>query len=83
MRASRWSVACTLVLSALFGGLCEASPRFQVNYPDLKQGVEAYEKNCVLMLRMLNSVQGTFRGGDPGKGYARTLKELGLAEPGF
>lgn len=83
MTSFRRADAGALVLTALLAVICEASPRYQVNRPDLKEGVEAYEKNCVLTMRMLNVVQGTYEGGDAEKGYARTLKQLGPSGAGI
>jgi hypothetical protein len=44
---------------------------------------KAYEESCISNLRSINVAQGTYWGGDPTKGYARTLRELGPAGVGF
>ena len=45
--------------------------------PDAQSMARAYEEGCVSSLRTLNSAQGIYWGGDPQKGYARSLKQLG------
>ena len=42
-----------------------------------EEKVQALEKQCVSLLRTLNVAQGTYRGGDRTRGFARTLAGLG------
>jgi hypothetical protein len=44
---------------------------------DVKQKVRAYEESCVGNLRTISAAEGTYWGGDPKKGFARSLKQLG------
>src|SRR5690349_18677139 len=44
---------------------------------DIQSRVKAYEEACVSSLRTLNTAEVTFWGGDPQKGYARSLEQLG------
>jgi hypothetical protein len=44
---------------------------------DAEQKVKAYEESCIGNLRTINVAQGTYWGGDPKKGFARNLKNLG------
>jgi hypothetical protein len=77
-------------LAALLSGavvLCSGISNAQsVNGTDtaaIEQNVIALEKACVLSLRSLNVAQGTYRGGDDSKGFARTFKQLGPAGEGL
>lgn len=44
---------------------------------------QAEEQACVLNLRLLNTAQGTYWGGESTKGFARNLKELGPSGSGI
>lgn len=44
---------------------------------DVQQKVKTYEESCIGNLRSINVAEGTYWGGDPKKGFARSLKELG------
>jgi hypothetical protein len=44
---------------------------------DIQSRVKAYEEACISNLRTLNTAEGTYWGGDPQKGYARSLEQLG------
>lgn len=47
--------------------------------PEVKPSILAHvrEQSCIANLRSINVAQNTYWGGEPGKGYSRTLKELG------
>lgn len=45
--------------------------------PSREMMAKAYEESCVANLRTINVSQAAYSGGNPAKGYARTLKELG------
>ena len=45
--------------------------------PEIQQRVKTYETSCVSSLRTINVAQGAYWGGDPNKGFARRLKQLG------
>jgi hypothetical protein len=47
------------------------------SHPDAEARAKTDEALCVGNLRTLNTAQSSYRGGDPQKGYARTLKLLG------
>jgi hypothetical protein len=65
---------------------CQLLPAF-IYLPEIQTAVArssdaqsiaaAYEESCVSNLRALNTAQALYRGGDPQKGYARSLKQLG------
>jgi len=44
---------------------------------DIQSRVKTYEEACVSSLRTLNTAEATYWGGDPQKGYARSLEQLG------
>ena len=44
---------------------------------DVQTRSKAYEEACVSSLRTLNTAQVTYWGGDPEKGFARSLAQLG------
>jgi hypothetical protein len=50
---------------------------------DVQSMAKAYEDTCVSNLRTLNTAQGTYWGGDPQKGYARSLEQLGPKGEGY
>jgi hypothetical protein len=51
--------------------------------PSQQELAKTYEESCVLHLRTINTAQSTYWGGEPSKGYARTLRELGPAGAGL
>jgi hypothetical protein len=66
-----------LVLSRLLVLQGESTWSGQTTGPSQQELTRAYETSCVSNLRAINGAQGAYWGGDPVKGYARTLKELG------
>ena len=60
----------------------QAEPR-QVSSPSVRDQVTADESSCVATLRVINVAQATYWGGDPAKGYASSLSELGPTGSGI
>ena len=77
------SVLTVICLSLLFASLSNAAQTRQATGPDPQERAKAYEESCILALRTINVAQGTYWGGDPAKGYARTLEELGPTGAGL
>ena len=71
------------ILMCLFGASSTRTEPAQVTSQSARDKVRAYESSCVATLRLINLAQGTYWGGDPKKGYARTLRELGPAGAGI
>ncbi len=57
--------------------VCNSSAQLAGTSSDPKERIETYEASCIGNLRIINVAQGTYRGGDSKKGYARSLRELG------
>src|SRR5437867_12327411 len=75
----RMMIALTFALVSQSVAASLHSPETQIAgaSSDVQPRAQAYEKNCVSSLRTLNTAQITYWGGDPQKGYARSLKQLG------
>jgi hypothetical protein len=72
-------IALTFALACQSVPACMYSWETQTAGPtsDVQPKAKAYEETCVGSLRTLNTAQATYWGGDPQKGYARSLKQLG------
>ncbi len=79
----RTHVVGALILVGVYASICNADRPDQATGAVIEKRVRAYEEVCVSSLRVINVAQGSYWGGDSGKGYARTLKELGPAGVGF
>src|SRR5437016_5440891 len=77
MRGTLAKVQVTIIIAAML------VPGQRLRADDTRPRVEkqqrarVYEESCLARLRVLNVAQGTYWGGDPDKGFARTLRELG------
>jgi len=74
MAQNRWIITVALLVAAL-SAMCSLASS-QTNSPDQAARVKHDEETCISSLRVINTAEGTFWGGDSAKGYARTLKEL-------
>jgi hypothetical protein len=72
-------IALTFALTVSICSRAQHSPASQTGQAstDVQWRVKTYEANCVGSLRILNTAEGTYWGGDPQKGYARSLEQLG------
>src|SRR5260370_35402962 len=57
--------------------ICSSADQTESAQSDVQQKVKAYEASCVGNLRTVNVAQATYWRGDPKKGYARNLRDLG------
>jgi hypothetical protein len=71
------------IFTVVFTLSCMAMQSKQSGGPNQQELAKTYEEMCVLHLRTINTAQGTYRGGDPTKGFAPTLKELGPSGTGI
>src|SRR6516162_10061514 len=62
---------CLVALTAM-----QAEPT-QLSSSSVRDRVRAYELSCVATLQAINVANGPYWGGDPAKGYASSLRELG------
>jgi len=78
-RAQRMVMALILVLACQSISASVYLPKLQKagSNSDVRPRWKAYEEACVSSLRTLNTAQVTYWGGDPQKGFARTLEQLG------
>jgi hypothetical protein len=53
--------------------------RAQASGADPRQEARTDEQSCISVLRTINVAQGTYWGGDEGKGFASSLRQLGPA----
>jgi hypothetical protein len=80
----RLSVVVVLLFSSIphgFGARV-AEPQAAAANSDLSQRVKAEEEACVTNLRAINSAQAIYESGDPNKGFARSLKQIGPGKQG-
>jgi hypothetical protein len=78
-RSCRLLISLTLALAYQSASTSICLPETQIvsASSDVQSRAKAYEEVCVSNLRTLNTAQITYWGGDPQKGYARNLEELG------
>jgi hypothetical protein len=71
------------IFTVAFTLSCMAMQSKQSGGPSQQELAKTYEEMCILHLRTINTAQVTYWGGEPIRGYARTLRELGPAGAGL
>jgi hypothetical protein len=80
---SFFSIRISALIALALGGLTIAgwtsnsSAQVANTNSDLESRVKAYESSCIASLRLINTAQVTYWGGNQKKGFARRLEELG------
>ena len=77
------ALTLAVVCQSVFAFVDSSPNQTAVANSNLSQKAKVHEDSCVASLRTLNTAQVTYWGGDPHKGFARSLKQLGPSGDGL